>query len=919
MNIKIFLIEILLISKIFCDDDCPTNCVICDETKKKCTKCENGYVFYSPAQNEINCILLSVASRGYFKSESGIYYSCTNDAYGYRRNNEDECFKKDVLAIKNYYSYDDKHYYPCDEDYDIVDTTIEGIDYCNRCELDKESKTITCLNCKYGYAFKNKNYLECLSKEDLSQDRTLYKYDDNNYLSCVLDNCLYCSSRTICIQCIDDYYLKNSKRDKCFPLSEIDPINEFYLDGNVYYSCYLNDGVSHCKECSSQTQCTKCDDGYTILDDDDTKCEKISELNSIQNLYYTHNGGLNYYSCVKHDYDNKHCLRCDFDDVDDYKCLLCDDNYFFQEGQGDNCIEGTSITNNYYKKNETFYDLCSNAIDNCETCENDKKCLTCSSDYGILDDNYTICQEITSLYGDNYIYQDNNLYYTCELKINGCKKCTDENTCIETLNYEYCILEDNSVYQLNLSSDIYYHSPLTPRNDYCIECDNNFDLCSLCLINSNSDFECIECELGFSLIDKTECDYSATYAINEEYFSDDNYINFYKCDNKALSSNAIDHCLKCEFDTESNSNNCNECNTGYIILDDNLNMCIYKGQTIIDQITNKKLVANELETKYVGIISIRKLLCENEPPIEIIYDNNIIYGIIELLNEKYSVEFKYQALWCLINITYWNKKGSRIIRKAGGIDKIISLLNNNIDEIKEMALWCLENMLPDSLKIQNYLVNKKVINILMTLLSTNNNKKIISHCVSIIKVLIKPYYKKKKDTADINKLINIISKLIMEIKYFPEDNIIKYIYQDSCFLLSYISEHFKDYKETFLENGIIQYIIELIKNPIIENDEYIFLTLLKIIGNVINGNVNQTQQILNYDILPILKKYITNNNKIIQKEICWIISNIVADTEESMIKVIDNGFFPLLLQIFENNDAETRKDVIFALFIKSHL
>ena len=323
--------------------------------------------------------------------------------------------------------------------------------------------------------------------------------------------------------------------------------------------------------------------------------------------------------------------------------------------------------------------------------------------------------------------------------------------------------------------------------------------------------------------------------------------------------------------------------------------------------------SDELETKYVGIVSIRKLLCENEPPIEIIYDNNIIYGIIKLLNEKYSVEFKYQALWCLINITYWNKKGSGIIRKTGGIDKIISLLNNNIDEIKEMALWCLENMLPDSLKIQNYLVNKKVINILMTLLSTNNNKKIISHCVSIIKVLIKPYYKKKKDTADINKLINIISKLIMEIKYFPEDNIIKYIYQDSCFLLSYISEHFKDHKETFLENGIIQYIIELIKNPIIENDEYIFLTLLKIIGNVINGNVNQTQQILNYDILPILKKYITNNNKIIQKEICWIISNIVADTEESMIKVIDNGFFPLLLQIFENNDAETRKDVIFAL------
>ena len=598
MNIKIFIIELIIISKIFCDDDCPSNCVICDETKQKCTKCESGYVFYSPTQNEINCILLSVASKGYYKSDSDIYYSCTNDAYGYRRNNEDECFKKDVLAIKNYYSYDDKHYYPCDEDYDIDGISIEGIDYCNRCELDKEDQKITCLNCKYGYAFKNRNYLECFSKEDLSQDKTLYKYDDNNYLSCELENCLYCSSRMVCTQCIENYFLKNSKRDKCFQLSEIDPINQFYRDGYVYYTCYLNGGVSHCKECLSKDQCTKCEEGYTILDDNATKCEKISELNSKPNLYYTHNNGLNYYSCVKYDYDNKHCLKCNFEDVDNFKCLQCDENYYFKEGQDDNCFEGSSISNYYYKKNEIFYDICSNAIENCETCESNQKCLTCSTDYGILDDNYTICQEITSLYDEQYIYQDNNLYYTCELKINGCKKCTDENTCIETLNYEYCILEDNSVYQLNLSSDIYYHSPLTPRNDYCIKCDNNFELCSLCIINSNSEFECIECELGFSLIDKSECDYSATYAINEQYFSDDNYINFYKCDNKVLSSNAIDHCLKCEFDIDSNSNNCNECNTGYIILDDNLNMCIYKGQTIIDQINNKKLVANELETKY---------------------------------------------------------------------------------------------------------------------------------------------------------------------------------------------------------------------------------------------------------------------------------------------------------------------------------
>ena len=112
---------------------------------------------------------------------------------------------------------------------------------------------------------------------------------------------------------------------------------------------------------------------------------------------------------------------------------------------------------------------------------------------------------------------------------------------------------------------------------------------------------------------------------------------------------------------------------------------------------------------------------------------------------------------------------------------------------------------------------------------------------------------------------------------------------------------------------MIQHIIELIKTPNIEKDELLFYVLLSIIGNIINGNVNQTNQILNYDILDILKKYITTKNKKIQKEICWIISNISADIPKNKKLLIDIGLFPILCDLYNKSERGTKIEVIYAL------
>ena len=120
---------------------------------------------------------------------------------------------------------------------------------------------------------------------------------------------------------------------------------------------------------------------------------------------------------------------------------------------------------------------------------------------------------------------------------------------------------------------------------------------------------------------------------------------------------------------------------------------------------------------------------------------NVLPNIIQLLGES-PAEFQYESLWCLINISTKIKYNATKIKYLGLIDKIISLLDHNMDEIKELTLWNIDNFCCDSPNINNYFIQINLLNKIITILSVNNNKRIIIKCVSIIRNLINVIIKK---------------------------------------------------------------------------------------------------------------------------------------------------------------------------------
>jgi hypothetical protein len=58
---------------------------------------------------------------------------------------------------------------------------------------------------------------------------------------------------------------------------------------------------------------------------------------------------------------------------------------------------------------------------------------------------------------------------------------------------------------------------------------------------------------------------------------------------------------------------------------------------------------------------------------------------------------------------------------------------------------------------------------------------------------------------------------------------------------------------------------------------------LRVVGNIVTGDDEQTQRVLNCNLLKTLKNLLTNlSNNSIVKEACWTLSNITAGNERQI-------------------------------------
>ena len=398
--------------------------------------------------------------------------------------------------------------------------SIDGIN-CHICEddfyFDIENICIACNFCEKGYYFRCE---KCISGYYLSED----KY------SCTKDENCFSGDKDlgICTKCKNGYYI-DLKDGKC--KSNIEE-NEFKYcfssEDNWCNKCiskyYIgrDNQCSFSKNCSESenSTCIQCIDKYHL--DLNNKCTNIEKCIKLDDDYNCLECEINYYfnkSSNTCEIEKDNFKNCKFTSNSGDICEMCRDDFYFNKS--DKLCYSNKEEGDFYKCVYTFNDgeyciKCAEGyyigyidhkctkIEGCYISDNVDKCVLCDYDNYCLDAKSGKC-----IYNNIIISEDKKFYYKCN-------RTNEEGTACENCIYGFYLNDNGLCYNdldcLEKNEDGTCKNCTIHNDDYNYLCLNSIFGCvetyySNCLeCNNIFDFNnCTQCDEGFELNTFNRC------------------------------------------------------------------------------------------------------------------------------------------------------------------------------------------------------------------------------------------------------------------------------------------------------------------------------------------------------------------------------------------------------------------------------
>ncbi len=212
---------------------------------------------------------------------------------------------------------------------------------------------------------------------------------------------------------------------------------------------------------------------------------------------------------------------------------------------------------------------------------------------------------------------------------------------------------------------------------------------------------------------------------------------------------------------------------------------------------------------------------------------------------------------------------TRFVVDCQAVPPLISLLMSENADIREQSAWCLGNIAGDGSDLRDYILNSGALQPLLLNIAQPSSVSVLRNCVWTLSNFCRG--KPQPEFSTIAPALPTIANLLLT-------EVDAEVMTDAAWALSYLSDGDDVRIEKVVGLGVLPALVKMIS----VGTTNMIIPALRTLGNIVSGNDQQTQAVIEAGALMSLSELLLNPKKSIRKETCWVLSNIAAGTAQQM-------------------------------------
>ncbi|XP_062136435.1 importin subunit alpha-4-like [Drosophila sulfurigaster albostrigata] len=305
------------------------------------------------------------------------------------------------------------------------------------------------------------------------------------------------------------------------------------------------------------------------------------------------------------------------------------------------------------------------------------------------------------------------------------------------------------------------------------------------------------------------------------------------------------------------------------------------------------------EEQLAAVKKVRELVSLENAPVETLINNGMLPILVECIKPFNSPQLQLEAVWTLTNIASGPSELTHKVATSGAVPILVNLLSAGDYKVADQAIWALGNIIGDGPEKRDFVLGFGLIQPILNLLKAELPISFVRNIAWVIGNISRQC--EPVVSQQITMEIQPALKVLLE---YTDVQVVK----DTMWAINNFTQD-KDRIQIIVESGIVPKIVSLVGSNVVS----IKCAAVNCLGNIVTGTDEQTQAVLDTNILSYFPSLCLHPDMQLRRSIMWFLSNIVAGTVSQIQQIIDANLIAPIIENMCNGDFGIQREAAYAI------